>query len=87
MAQKVTDFGSNQKENILFAAGIIGRSKNRRKVFEAIYRGKMAIKSVDEIVKATKLTRQAVLDEGQKLYASNLVEKTKKDNQVAYKKD
>lgn len=87
MPIKVADIRANLNENILHAATIIGRSRDRRSVFEAIYRGKQEIKTVDDIVRGTRLSRVRVLQEGGKLHANQIVEKTKKNKQTAYKKD
>jgi hypothetical protein len=87
MPIKVADIRANLNENIVHAAKTVGRSKDRRKVFEAIYKGKQTVKTVDEIAKMTKLSRVRVLQEGGTLSANQIVEKTKKDNQTAYKKD
>ncbi|MBI3743382.1 MAG: hypothetical protein HY261_03760 [Chloroflexi bacterium] len=87
MTYKVTDLRANQNENILHAAKSIGRSKDRRKVFEAVYRGKKQVKSVDDLRKATGLSPVRVLQEGKKLSATDLVEQVKDPNgRVAYKK-
>jgi hypothetical protein len=83
----VADIRANLNENIRHAARSIGRSIDRRKVFEAICRGKKAIKTVEEIAKATRLTRMRVLQEGGRLVADQLVTKTRKANDTAYRKD
>jgi hypothetical protein len=87
MPTKVADIRANLNENIIHAVKIIGRSADRRRVFEAIYQGKRGVKSVNDIVAITGLSRIRVLQEGGKLHANQIVEKTKKDNQTAYKKD
>jgi len=87
MPIKVADIRANLNENIIHAANTIGKSKDRRKVFEAIYKGKQKVKTVDEIAQMTGLSRLRVLQEGGKLNANQIVEKTRKDNQTAYKKD
>ncbi len=87
MPINVVDIRANLNENILHASTIIGKSKDRRRVFEAIYRGKMEVKTVDDIARETGLSRIRVLQEGGKLHANQIVEKTKKNNQTAYKKD
>jgi hypothetical protein len=51
MAQAVSDSLSNTNEQIEQAAKAIGRSKERRQVFEAIYHGKQRVKSAAEISK------------------------------------
>ncbi len=87
MPIKVSDIGSNLNENIQHAADTIGRSPHRRKVFEAIYRGKTKVKTVSDLIKMTGLSRVRVLQEGGKLSGNQIVEKTKKDNETAYRKD
>lgn len=87
MPLNVADVRANLNENILHAVTIIGKSQDRRHVFEAIYRGKKEVKTVDDIVRETGLSRVRVLQEGGKLHANQIVVKTKKDNQTAYKKD
>jgi hypothetical protein len=86
MPVSVSDIRANLNENILHAVSIIGKSKDRRKVFEAIYRGKKEIKTVEDIARKTGLSRVRVLQEGGKLHANQIVEKIKEDNQTAYKK-
>jgi len=49
------------------AARLIGRSKARRAVFEAVYTGKKKFKSIDEIMAVTNLSKVRVLQEGAKL--------------------
>ncbi len=87
MPIQVSDIRANLNENILFVVRIIGKSRDRRKVFEAIYQGKKEIKTVDDIISSTGLSRVRVLQEAGTLYANHIVEKTRKDNQTAYKKD
>jgi hypothetical protein len=87
MPINVADVRANLNENILHAVTIIGKSQDRRSVFEAIYRGKKEVKTVDDIARDTGLSRVRVLQEGGKLHANQIVEKTKKDKQTAYKKD
>lgn len=87
MPVKVADIRANLNENIIHAANIIGKSLARRQVFEAVYRGKKAVKTVNEIAEMTGLTRMRVLQEGGKLAANQIVEKTKKNGQTAYGKD
>ena len=78
MPIKVADIRANLNENIVHAANTIGKSKDRRKVFEAIYKGKQKVKAVDEITQITGLSRVRVLQEGGRLNANQIVEKTKK---------
>lgn len=87
MPVKVSDVRANLNENILHAVTIIGKSQDRRKVFHAIYSKKTEVKTVDDIGRATGLSRIRVLQEGGRLHANQIVEKTKKDGQTAYRKD
>jgi len=87
MPLNVADIRANLNENIIHAVTIIGKSMDRRSVFEAIYHGKKEVKTVDDIAKETGLSRVRVLQEGGTLHANQIVEKTRKDKQTAYKKD
>ena len=87
MTISVQDARSNANEQIVHAAKVIGRSKRRKKVFEAIYRGKKAIKLIAEIEKDTGLGNIAVLQEGKKLASNYIVEQTKTKEGTGYKKD
>jgi hypothetical protein len=87
MPINVADVRSNLNENIRFAATVIGRSKDRRKVFEAIYSGKKKVKTVDDIVDKTGLERVRVLQEAGKLQGNQIIKQTKKDKQTAYEKE
>lgn len=87
MPLNVADIRANLNENIMHAVTIIGKSRDRRSVFEAIYRGKKEIKTVDDIAQQTGLSRVRVLQEAGNLYANQIVDKTKKEKQTAYKKD
>lgn len=83
----VNDIRSNSQDQIAFAARVIGRSKRRQKVFLAIHQGKKKIKTVQEIVEVTKLSRMAVLQEAGKLCNNNIIKKTKLNGDTAYEKD
>lgn len=87
MPAKVTDIRANVNENIVHAVKIIGKSLDRKNVFEAIYQGKKKLKTVGEIIDATGLTRVRVLQEAGVLFANQIVEKTKKDGETSYIKD
>lgn len=86
MTQKVTDVSGNRQDKIANAAKVIGRSKDRLKVFSAIYSGKR-IKTVSEIINATDLTNKVrVLQEGKKLASEDIVNATKVDGETGYEK-
>lgn len=87
MTVKVADVRANLNENIRHAARIIGRSKSRRAVFSAVYRGKKNVKTVDDLMKATGLSQVRVLQEAGKLAGNGIVEKVKVNGRTAYKKD
>lgn len=86
MVQPVSDIGSNAEENIEHAAKVIGRSTQRRRVFDAIYTGKRRVKSVHDLMKATRLLHRRVLDAGKRLADNRLVKSTKLNGQTAYEK-
>lgn len=87
MSIDVSDVRSNPQDQIAHAARVIGRSKDCRNVFSAIYQGKRRIKTVSEIVKLTSLPRMRVLQEAGKLCNNHIIKKTKVGNELAYEKD
>src|SRR5207249_4877656 len=87
MPQSVTDASSNRSDKIANAAKVIGRSKDRLKVFLSIYSGKKRVKTINDILKATNLTSDVrVLQEGKKLASEEIVEQVKAGSKTAYKK-
>lgn len=82
----VSDSISNTNEQIEQSAKAIGRSANHRKVFDAIYTGKRALKTVDEIARKTSLTRKQVLTSGKRLADRHIVEQDKRNGDTAYRK-
>jgi len=80
------DSVSSGPEQIAHAANEIGRSKLRRRVFEAIYFGKKPLKTVQDIADHTGLSRKQVLNEGRKLANSELVRQEKHNGDTAYRK-
>jgi len=84
----VTDVRSNENEHLEYAAKRIGKKgTRRRKVFDAIYRGKKNPKTAPELADSTKLSSKEVLDEGKKLADWQIVGQTKIGHQTAYSKD
>ena len=65
--KQVTDHRSNPNEQVETAVRAIGRSEHRRKVFEAVYKGKKRIKTVSELEEITGLKKVRVLQEAHKL--------------------
>ena len=64
---RVTDTLSNYNDQLATAAKILGRSKVRRQIFEAIYRGKKQIKTIMELMKSTGYSQTHILKEGGKM--------------------
>ncbi|MDZ7791916.1 MAG: hypothetical protein U5L08_15745 [Xanthomonadales bacterium] len=85
MPQQVSDFTSNKPENVLaFAQALGAEGSHKRQVFEAVYRGKMRIKTVQWIADHTGLERIQVLKAARPLASRHLFEQTKKDGDTAY---
>jgi hypothetical protein len=87
MPKHVTDTRSNAPDQIAFAAKELSRSRDRRRVFEAIYKGKKKVKTVAEIASITGLDRIRVLQEGGRLSGLGIVTQTKFNKDTAYEKD
>jgi hypothetical protein len=87
MTLAVADVRANLNENIRHAARIIGKSKDRLKVFEAIYRGKKRTKTVDDLIQATRLSHVRVLQEAGKLAGNGIVDQVRLNQRNAYRKD
>ena len=84
LPHRVSDASANRPELIEHAAERIGKSKDRRAVFEAIYYHKKRIKTVSEIVDVTSLPRIRVLQEANSLAKQEIIGKAKKDGRLAY---
>jgi hypothetical protein len=87
MTIETSDIRSNANEQIVHAAQVLGRSKDRIKVFNEIHRGKKRVKTVDEIVKKTGLSRIRVLQEARFLYNNRIIKRKKVNGELAYEKD
>jgi len=87
MPEEVTDFRSNAQDQIANAARAIGRSRDRRRVFEVVYTGKKKTKTVAEIAKLAGMKEIRVLQEGGKLADLGIVTQTKVGGKTAYEKD
>jgi len=83
----VSDHRSNANEQIEFAVQKIGRSVDRRKVFEEVYRGSKPVKTVLEIATKANISPKRVLEEGKKLAGNSVIVQTKVGKQTAYRKD
>jgi hypothetical protein len=87
MVQPVTDVRSNSKDQIAHAAEVLGRSKHRMKIFEALHTSRSRVKSISQLEDETGLTHQRVLDEARRLCNKQLIEQTTKGGELAYKRD
>lgn len=83
----VTDVRSNPNDQIAHAVKILGRSKDKLKVFLAIHSGKSKVKSVSELVRITKLSRKRVLEDAKRLEHASLVSPARKNGEIAYARD
>lgn len=86
MPQAVSDSLSNTNEQIEQAAKAIGRSAERRKVFEAIYHGKQRVKTAPEICEKTRISQKRVTMAGKYFVDRGIIEQLKQDGVTAYKK-
>jgi hypothetical protein len=87
MTLPVTDARSNKPDQIRHAVEVIGRSKDRLKVFLAIYEGKRAIKTVSDIMKRTRLSRVRVNQEAAKLSGNGIIQAFRVGKETSYQKD
>jgi hypothetical protein len=87
MPLSVSDVRSSPSDQIEHAVRVLGRSKQRLKVFKAIYRGKKRAKSVNEIALATGLDRIRVLQEGRRLADNQIVKLVRAAGITIYEKD
>ncbi len=76
MATSVTDKYSNLNDNLHHSATVL-QSKHRRAVFREIYRGKRAVKTQEDLQKATKLSPIRVLQETGVLYRNDMIGRQK----------
>lgn len=86
MPISVSDSVSNANEQIEHAARAIGRSKLRRRVFEAIYTGKKREKTADEIARRLGLGCNQVLNAGKSLVNKHVVEQAGGYGHTSYRK-
>jgi len=87
MPLEVTDVRSSPNDQIAHAARVIGRSTDRRKIFEAICRGKKKTKTVTELEQMTNLPRKRILEEAVKFYNDHIFQQVKGGKDLAYQKD
>ena len=82
----VSDALSNSPEQLEAVAKAIGRSRNRRAVFEDVYHGKARIKRVTDIAARTGLSEKDVLGAGKFLVDHHVITQVRIAGRVAYEK-
>ena len=87
MAISVSDSRSNPSDQIAHVVQVLGRSQQRLLVFKAIYFGKKAIKSVNELAKNTGLSPKRVVEVGKYLSDNQIVKQKRMAGLTAYEKD
>ncbi|MFI5097696.1 MAG: winged helix-turn-helix domain-containing protein [Candidatus Acidiferrales bacterium] len=87
MTLAVTDSRSNKNDQIKHVVEVLGRSKDRLKVFKAIYQGKKAVKTVSDIMRRTGLSRVRVNQEAGKLSGNGIIQAFRVGRETSYKKD
>jgi hypothetical protein len=85
--KETTDIRSNPREQIMHAVEVIGKSRDKLKVFEEIYRGKSAIKTVKYVASKSGLTEKRVLEVGLALFKNRLIDRKKVKGKYAFLKD
>jgi hypothetical protein len=87
MSINVSDSRSNSYEQVEFAVKKIGKSKDKLAVFDFIYRGKKAMKTVAEISEGKGLSTKRVLEAGKYLAKNSIIKQIKHQKRIAYEKD
>jgi len=87
MSHLVSNPTGDHNDKIANAAKVLGRSNDRKKVFNAIYQGKKKIKTVEEIANATGLPNKRVLEEAVKLSGAGIIGKLRQNKRTVYQKD
>lgn len=82
----VSDFASSAPEQIEQFAKLLVNSLQKRHLFQEIYRGSRAVKTVTELAARLGLTEKRVLTIGKPLADRHLFVATKKNGRTAYKK-
>lgn len=84
--QRVTDTGSNAAENMEHAVEVIGRSRIRRAVFTAVHTGRKQSKTVEEIAKETRQSKQAVRDAARLLAQEGIIHAEMQGRLIVYRR-
>jgi len=85
---QVSNPSGDRNDKIANAAKVLGRSKHRKAVFKAIYKGKQKVKKVSDIVNITDLDRKRVLTEAKRLAGEDIIHQlsSKVNGETAYEK-
>jgi len=87
MTQEVTDSRSNPNDQIAHAANVIKKSKHRKLVFQAIYRGQKKVKTLEQISKSTGLPEIRVTQEATILFNNSIITRKRARQRYEYGKD
>jgi hypothetical protein len=87
MPALVTDPRSNANEQIVHAAEVIGRGKQKAAVFDVVSSGRARVKTISAVVARTRIARQQVLNAAKQLEDNQIIHQTKKNGELAYEKD
>ncbi|HXF36013.1 MAG TPA: hypothetical protein VNO17_02395 [Actinomycetota bacterium] len=71
----------------MHAAEVIGRGRQKAKVFEVVSSGRARVKTVSDVVEKTGIPRQQVLNAAKQLVDNQLIHPTRKNGELAYEKD
>src|SRR5436305_4940746 len=85
MTTAVTDKYSNLNDNLAHAAKVL-RSKQRRAIFREIYRGKKAVKTQEDLQRATGLSSVRILQETGVLLRNDMISRTKVKTRYVFSK-
>ena len=86
MTLPVSDARSNHPDQIAYIAKVLGKSKDRLKVFLFIHKGKKKFKTASDIAKGTGMRRKRVL-EGKKLVHKEVVKQDVGGGEIGYIRD
>ncbi len=87
MVTHVSDFGSNVNENLETWGRALGRSRNRRKIFDLIYGKQKKNWTSRQIIDVTGLDDVTALHEVKKLTASGLLHEGRENGRLILEKD
>lgn len=87
MPTLVTDPRSNANEQVVHAAEVIGRGKQKAAIFNVVCSGRARVKTISAVVAAARIRRQQVLNAAKQLVDNQIIHQTKKGGELAYEKD